>query len=85
MLCGFGFVLYVFQLFDLHFCDAVTFHFFDGVAMAFVFERLAEVRDALQAGQDESGQGFESGVAGQEQAVLGFEVADVDCAFEDQD
>ena len=62
----------------------MTFHFFDRVAVAFVFEGLSQVRDALQTSQDESGEGLESGVARQEQAVLSFEVADVDCAFEDQ-
>jgi len=38
----------------------------------------------LQAGEHEPGQRFESGVAGQGQAVLGFEVADVYCAFEQE-
>ena len=69
------------QITTLFFKKAVTFHFFYCVAVTFVFEGFAQVRDALQAGQDESGQGFEAGVAGQEQAMLGLEVADVDCAF----
>src|SRR5580693_7752832 len=63
----------------------MTFHLFDRVAMGFVFEGFAQVRDALQAGEHESGEGFEAGVAGQEQAVLGFEVANAYCAFEYQD
>ena len=79
------FAFYVFYLFDLNLCDAVTFHLFHRVAVAFVFEGLAEVWDALQAGEDESGEGFESGVAWQGQAMLGFEVADVYRAFEDED
>ena len=63
----------------------MTFHLFDGVAVAFVFERFAEVRDALQAGEHETGQGFETGVAGQEEAVLGLEVENIFRAFEQQD
>src|ERR1700691_953642 len=85
VLRAFGFVFGAFYLFDLYFCDAVTFHLFYRVAVTFVFEGFAQIWDALQAGQHESGQGFESGVAGQEQAVLGFEVADVDCSLEYKD
>src|ERR1022692_412592 len=85
VLRAFRFGLDVFYFFDLYFCDAMAFHLFDGVSAVFVFKRLAQVRDTLQAGQDESGEGFEPGVAGQEQAVLGLEVADVYRAFHHQD
>src|ERR1700722_13547013 len=62
----------------------IAFHFFDGIAMAFVFEGFAEIGNALQACENESGEGFESGIAGQDQVVLGFEIANVYGAFEQQ-
>src|SRR6266852_2713610 len=64
MLGAFRLVLDILYFFNLYFRDAVAVHIFHSVAVAFVFERFAEVRDALQAGQHESGEGFESGVAG---------------------
>ena len=65
--------LLLFRLFDLHSGDAVAFQLFDRVAAAFVFEGLvAQVRDALQAGEDESGQGFETGVAREESGRIRF-------------
>ena len=53
---------------DFYLGDAVAFHLFHGVAVALVFEGFAQVRNLLQAGEDESGQGFESGVARQQSA-----------------
>jgi hypothetical protein len=60
----------------------VTFHLFHGIAVSFVLERLAEVRDSLQPRQNESGESFEAGIARQEQTMLGFKVENVFGAFE---
>src|SRR5580698_1349255 len=43
----FRFALNVLNFFNLYFGDAVTFHLFDGIAVAFVFEGFVQVRDAL--------------------------------------
>ena len=75
---GFGFAFHSCCLFDSYSCDAVTFQLFYRVAAAFVFETVAQVWDALQSRQDESGEGFEAGVARERQGVFGFQVADVD-------
>src|ERR1700692_546094 len=82
LLRGLGFAIDIFRFFYLDFGDTVTFHLFDGIAMAFVFEGFAEVRNALQSGQYESGEGFKSSIAGKEQVVLGFEVTNVHRALE---
>src|ERR1035438_4731248 len=58
--------------------DAVAFQLFCCVAAAFIFEGIAQRWNLLQAGQNESGQGFESGVAREGQGVLGFQIANVD-------
>jgi hypothetical protein len=79
-----GFAFDVFHFLDLHSGDAVSFHFLHRITIAFVLERFAKIRNALQAGEYKSGERFEAGVAGQKQAVLSFEIADVYRAFEQQ-
>jgi hypothetical protein len=85
LLRGLGFAFDVFHFLDLYSGDAVSFHFFHRITIAFELERFAKIGNALQAGEYKSGEGFEAGVAGQEQAVLSFEIADVYRAFEQQD
>src|SRR5215469_715550 len=79
---GFGFTFYFGRLLYTHSGDAVAFQLFDGVAAAFVFETVAHIGDSLQAGEDESRQGFEPCITRQCQSVFGFEVADIHRAFE---
>src|SRR5882672_4577629 len=70
------------QLFDLDPGDAVAIDLKDGVAVAFIFEGLTLTRDSLQAGEDEAGERFESGIARQGELILRFQVANADRAFE---
>src|SRR5712671_4747728 len=63
----------------------MSFHFFYGVAVSFEFKRFAQTRNSLQAGKNESSEGLETGIPRKHEAVLGFQVADVDGAFEHQD
>src|SRR5260370_6558974 len=74
----------ILYFFYFYFRDAVAFHLFDRVAVAFVVERFAEVGDALQAGENESRESFETGIAGEKQGVLGLQGAGTHRAFHDQ-
>src|SRR2546423_15015892 len=80
LLRGFGF--YFGCLLDSDPRYAVAFQLFDGVAAAVVFERVAQAGNLLQAGENESGQGFETGISRNCETVLGFEIANIYRAFE---
>src|ERR1700685_356562 len=60
--CGFGLAFYFRSPLNSYAGDAVAFQFVHGETAAFVFEGVAKHRDTLQAGEDESSQGLESGV-----------------------
>src|SRR5450432_3380706 len=82
---GFGFVFCFGRFFYSYFGDAVALQVVDGEAAAFVFEGVAQLRDALQPGQNKSGQSFEASLTRESQAIGGFQVADVDRSLEQQD
>ena len=63
------------QLFNFHLGNTVAIEFLHGVAVPFVFETLTLPWNLLQPGEDEAGQGFESGIARQEQLILRFKIA----------
>src|SRR5579862_7032000 len=81
---SFRFSFYLRRLLDSYSRDAVAFQLFNRVAPAFVFERLAQRWDMLQARQNESRQGFESDIARQNQPVLRFEVTNIHRSFQNQ-
>jgi len=63
---------------DANRCYSMAVHFLDYEAAALIVEGLAAFGHFLEAGEDESGEGFEAFVLRQDQIVLAFEVAYVD-------
>src|ERR1700736_4486903 len=82
VLCGLSPGLDVSCFLDLHSGDAVAFYFCDCITVALVFERIPQAGNPLQLRENESTQSLKAGIPGQSQAVLGFEITNVDCAFE---
>src|SRR6478609_10359519 len=60
----------------------MAFDFFYRIAASFVFEAVAGVWNSLQAGQDEPGERFKSGVAGEDEAIFCFEISNIHRAIE---
>ena len=73
-----------FDGFDADLFDSAAVHLGDGHLAAFVGDAFAAFGDFAEAGEQEAGEGFYAGVAGQAPLHLGFEVAEVDAAFKEQ-
>src|SRR5579871_2007247 len=84
LLGGFSFAFHLGHFLDSYPCDAVTFHLLDRIAAAFELEGIAQHRDALQAGEDEPRERFESRIAGQGYAVLSLQVSYIHGTFQHQ-
>ena len=72
------------DFFDHYFADAAAGHFEDGQAAAFEFGGVAFAGDAAEAGEEEAGECFDAAFFGELPVHLGFEVAELDAAVEDE-
>ena len=69
---------------NLDFCDAPAFHFDHGEAAVVVVDRLTGARNVAEAGEHESGEGFNTAIARQTPLHLGFQIAEVGAALENE-
>ncbi len=65
--------------------DAVAGHLGDGVAAAVVLDAFADGGDVAELGEEEAGEGFDAGFAGEVPVELGAEVAEGGAAIERHD
>src|SRR5450631_1822355 len=68
--------------FDAHAGDAIAVHFQDGEAAPLVFDRSAGLGNVTQAEEEEPGQGLETGVGRNFDAVLAVQLADANGAVQ---
>src|ERR1035438_3854293 len=69
-------------LFDAHAGDAIAVHLQDGEAAPLVLDSSAGLRNVAQTEEEEPGQGFETGVPRNLDAVLALQVADASGAVQ---